>query len=435
VNAARYATLWHGLHDYYKACRPVDLWTGVPVLDDDELDALARRWSHLIQDHAEDLGDVYPSLVAWWSAQRADAPEDPSERIRQFWTASLDLADELDVASEFGESDLEARDALTHRFDWVEMHVSLKAHYSERRGYDLDPNGKTRTPRTTNEDIRQLVALWDGVAASAPLDVFGVQGAVADWRKVSAEAKQLTDGADPDAVFPDNRELWRVSQRLAIRVQTTRDARNAEDATRGDLVRFSGMKDLLELHMKLKTYFDERRGFDLDPKNGKTHTPRTTNDDVRQLVAIWDRIAASARLDVFGVKGAVADWRAFASEAKQLLKAADPDAVFAKNYQLWRVSQRLAIRGQTGNEEPPPFDFWDALGKNVMRAPERIGDALGVAGDAAGKVVGGAASVAGDAVGGAAKAVAQAGAPVLRPLLIGAGVVGAGVLAIALLRR
>jgi len=428
VNGARYATLWHELHDYFQARRPVDLWTGVPVLDDDELEALVRRWGRVIDDHADDLGDEYPELAAWWREQLDSAADDPIDRVRRFWEASLDLADELAHLSDVGAP-------ASVDTDWILLHGELRTQFEHLRG--IGPDG---APDTTRADARRLTSIWDRLAAVGErIGEPATREAVDRWRAFSGRMRATLDDCAPDAVCADNNELWQLSEALATRVEhalrrSAGQVRDADAKDRADLVRFRGMKDWLELHMALKSYFDERRGYDLE-KNGKIHIPRTTNDDVRQLLAIWDRLAGMARLDVFGVKGAVSDWRAFSTEAKRLLKDADPDAVFPKNYELWRVSQRLAIRGQTGNEEPPPFDFWDALEKNVKRAPERIATALGVAGEAAGKVAGASVDAVETVAGGAANVVKAAAGPLLRPVLIGAGVVGAGALAIVLLRK
>ncbi len=51
-----YTALWHELRDHYRRRRPVDLWTGVPLLTDKDVAALARRWGRVLDDHADDLG-------------------------------------------------------------------------------------------------------------------------------------------------------------------------------------------------------------------------------------------------------------------------------------------------------------------------------------------------------------------------------------------
>lgn len=218
---------------------------------------------------------------------------------------------------------------------------------------------------------------------------------------------------------------------LYLRERKVQRPRGAADSA-AELIRFRGMKDWDELWTALKAFFVDRRGYDVAAN--KMHVPRTTHDDIRQLVALWDRCAASARLDVFGVKGAVAEWRALSAEAKQVIATGAPETFYPDNARFWRVTRRLAIRVEIGAEEPPDVDFWDALAKNVKAAPGRVVDAIqavaGAGGDAAEAVGGGIK----DAVTGAADAAGDAVKAITKPILIGAGIVGAAVLGVVLLK-
>jgi hypothetical protein len=308
---ATYLDVWAGLRDRFRRARPVDLRTGHPVVTDGDLVDLARHWTAALDAHASELAALHGALRTWWRGQIVRMGRAPArDRSVLFWAASRALAS------------------------------------------------------TLTDHLRR----------------------------------------SPDA---------------------RRDA--APTAVAGGLVRIEGLRDWLEVWLALKAHFVETRGFELDP-DGKRRWPKTTHDDIRQLVALWDRAAAKTRVDVFGVPGAIAAWRAVAEQAKRLGAGADPAALYPENLAFWKVTNRLAIRIQVAAEEPPPLEFWDQLGTNVKAAPGRIADTISTVGGAVGAatkdVAQGAAGVAGDVV-----------AKVGKPFLLGAGVVGAAALGIALLTR
>jgi len=196
-----------------------------------------------------------------------------------------------------------------------------------------------------------------------------------------------------------------------------------------DVVRITGIRDYVDMHTALRLYFAEQRGSD---RAFGMKIPRSTNADVLALVPLWDRAADRARTDVFGVPGAIASWRAEAAEVARLTAGADPIAVYARNVEFWRVSQRLAIRLQVAAEEPPDVEFVDALVDNIKKLPGRVASVGGWLSDAAS----GAAKTAGGALEGGTSAIARGLVPLLKPIAIGAGILGAGVLvAVAMDRR
>jgi hypothetical protein len=214
--------------------------------------------------------------------------------------------------------------------------------------------------------------------------------------------------------------------RLGLRVRN--DATATVSADPG-VVRITGIRDYVDMHSALRLYLSEQRGFDVFGK--ATKIPRTTNGDVLALVPLWDRAAAKARTDILGVTGAIARWRETAAEVAKLTASADPAAVYANNVGFWRATERLAIRLQVANEEPPDVEFVDALVSNIKKLPGRVASV----GDWFADAASGAAGAAGDALESGTSAVARGLTPLLKPIAIGAGVLGAGVLIVAAMNR
>ncbi|MBP6627876.1 MAG: lytic transglycosylase domain-containing protein [Kofleriaceae bacterium] len=206
--------------------------------------------------------------------------------------------------------------------------------------------------------------------------------------------------------------------------------RNGATVTETDdgRMRVTGSADYVDIWIALKGYFGDKRGVDVAGTANTRKTPRTTNADVLQLTKIWDQTAARARTDIFGVKGAKADWEALSAEVKQATAGADATAIYADNFKFWKVSKRLAIVTQVAAEEPPDITFMDALEDNIKKLPGRIVGAGEWLVDGVTDVASGAADVAGDAASGAGKIVARGLGPLMKPIAIGAGVLGAGFL-------
>ncbi len=195
-----------------------------------------------------------------------------------------------------------------------------------------------------------------------------------------------------------------------------------------DVVRITGIRDYVDMHTALRLYFAEQRGIDLAYG---MKVPRTSNADVLALVPLWDRAADRSRTDVVGVKGAIASWRQVAAEVARLTSGADATATYPENVAFWRTSQRLAVRLQVAAEEPPDVEFVDALVSNIKKLPGRIASVGGLLSDAAS----GAADAAGGALEGGTSAIARGLTPLLKPIAIGAGILGAGVLIVVAMNR
>lgn len=174
------------------------------------------------------------------------------------------------------------------------------------------------------------------------------------------------------------------STRSRLRLRVRNDGATAAPVDDG-LVRITGIRDYADMHTALRLYFIEQRGFD---RLGGLRVPRTTIAEVLALVPLWNRAADRSRTDVFGVKGAIAEWRAVASEVAQLSAGADHAAVYEQNFRFWKVSQRLAIRLQVAAEEPPDVEFVDALVSNIKKLPGRIAQVGAIFTDAAGDAAG-----------------------------------------------
>lgn len=195
-----------------------------------------------------------------------------------------------------------------------------------------------------------------------------------------------------------------------------------------DVVRITGIRDYVDMHTALRLYFMDQRGFDLAYG---MKVPRTTNADILALVPLWDRAADRARTDIVGVEGAIASWRDVAADVGRLTAGVEATAPYSENVVFWRTSQRLAIRLQVAAEEPPDVEFVDALASNIKKLPSRIASMGGLLSDAAG----GAADAAGGALEGGTSAIARGLTPLLKPVAIGAGILGAGVLIVVAMNR
>ncbi len=218
----------------------------------------------------------------------------------------------------------------------------------------------------------------------------------------------------------------RPTRRSRTRLRVRNDAGTAPADP--SVVQITGIRDYAEMHTALRLYFVAQRGSD---RAYSRNIPRTTNADVLALVPLWDRAADRARTDVFGVKGAIATWRQTAADVARLTAGTDPTAVYPQNVTFWSVSERLAVRLQVAAEEPPDVEFVDALVSNIKKLPSRIASV----GDWLSDTAGGLGDAAGGALEGGAKAIARGLTPLLKPIAIGAGVVGAGLLIVLAMDR
>ncbi|MCB9830278.1 MAG: hypothetical protein H6806_11030 [Planctomycetes bacterium] len=198
------------------------------------------------------------------------------------------------------------------------------------------------------------------------------------------------------------------------------DATITEDA---GVARIIGMADVVEMQAALRRYLADKRGFDLAPSTGRK-IPRTLNADVLQLAAFWSRAIAGARKDVFGVTGAQRRWQAQAARIATLTASADPRAVYADNAGFWNTTSRVALRLQVAAEQPPELTFSDALAKSIHALPETLSDAAAWVFHAAGDLAHGIGEAAGDVAEGAGDAAARGLGPLVKPLLVGAGLLG-----------
>ena len=303
---------------------------------------------------------------------------------------------------------------------YLELWGRLLDHYGRRRPIDR----VTGWPLLTDADLVALGRRWTAALDDHAGELGQLHGALRRrWH--GQRDRMRASGARVRA-----HRFWAASRDLADAL-TKRLRRGPRDASGGGMagavtaedgwVRIQGMKDWVEMHTALKLFFQDRRG--VESADGRKW-PKTTNDDVRQLATMWTKAARGARTDVFGVKGAVARWKETAAEVVRLTATADPTERYPKNREFWSVSKRLAIRIQVAAEEPPEITFTDALIQSVRHLPDTLGDVFGAAGGAVKDAAEDAADVAGDVVG-----------KVGKPLLIGAGIVGAAAVGVALLRR
>lgn len=304
--------------------------------------------------------------------------------------------------------------------NYASLWSELRTAYASRRPLVA----ATGDPLLIDDDLVLLLSRWTQAIDDQAARLGARYSSLRAWWLA-----ERSDVARGDVAATRARRLWASTRTLArlLSDAAPRAPRNAAASVSVDdktgQVRVSG-GDWAEIHIAVKKYFSDKRGYE---EKNKYRWPKTTNGDVRQLLPLWNRAAASARLDVFGVKDAVDDWKAMAATADQATVKADPNALYPDNEKLWHVSSRLTIEVSVGAEEPEDVSFWDALAENVEKAPARIAEAAGWAGNEV-------EDLAKDAAGAAAEVTKVALGP-LKPWLIGAGVLGAGVLAVVLLKE
>lgn len=163
-------------------------------------------------------------------------------------------------------------------------------------------------------------------------------------------------------------------------------------------------RDAIRLYAALKDSFSELRGFDLVTSKGKrVRIPRTTNADVRMLLAQWVQMVmgATGHIGTPAFNKMIAKWRPAHEELLAEAVIEEPEEIFSDNVRFWTTTARLAIVLQGIGVVP---DTWtmvvESISEAIEEAPELISDITGSAAGAVVKVAGAIAKGAGKVVGG-----------------------------------
>jgi hypothetical protein len=327
---------------------------------------------------------------------------------------------------------------MTRAIDYGRVWSTLRGYYRRRRPVEL----RTGHPWITVAEALALANRWaqaieDHAAELAAADTTWLEhwwcGQRHDLFACGCDCPSLREPYDR------SHRLWDVSGELAahltaaLRAAARRRPRNAGTVSVEDgRVRIRGMKDWQAVWIALEAYFGQLRGmheFTNKLGNRKRH-PKTTNGDIRQLIPIWNQAVAKAHKDA-NISGAVDQWTVLAGNAERITVTADPAALYPQNWTFWKTTKDLAIRIEVAAGQPPDLSFTEALVKNIKNVPDTIAGAVGAVGGAV--VDAGGAAV--DAAKSAADEVRDLWGDLAKPLLIGAGVLGGGLLAVSLVTR
>ena len=188
------------------------------------LDGVRRRWHAVLADidaHAVggDPRDIYPRNHEFWSATAA-----VSVAITVIDTLPLGL--HLAVARGMAGR----RNARTHEikettFDktWTAQRDQLaKARGSDLREPPPGADGQAmQVPRTTNADILQLAAYWQGAwtkledAGKRGDGLSGLADERARWQAAMVDVDKIAKAGNSGDVYPKNDAFWRASRSLA----------------------------------------------------------------------------------------------------------------------------------------------------------------------------------------------------------------------------
>lgn len=307
---------------------------------------------------------------------------------------------------------------------WDEMaHLQLRFFWIVR-GFDLEHGPLlVQIPHTTNADVIQLAAYWqEQMARLGPADGNAIARAIrARWAAALDNVAARAKGGAWHAIYEHNAEFWRALLALAIFVGGSVGApaawacqldAGARNASAGPALDYAGT-DWIAIAGRQRADYTTLRGADVIAPGGP-RVPRTTNADALRLAAYWsDRLAGrkvKATSDV-SATAVLTRWRDTAIEVTKRAPFADPDAVYAKNDELWRAIDSVAIQLSVTAEAPSSADLAAAaLAGSVAALPDRIESIRDKLGRALVEV--------GDRV---TNAAAAAGVAVAKPLLLVAG--------------
>lgn len=331
---------------------------------------------------------------------------------------------------------------------WLRASFALQQCALDGRGDVEIPNGDDepiRWPRTTGADVIAIASVLDPHVREQPLR-FGGHGLAQRWRATVDDLERLAL-LSPRTEYPKNRAFWdtlpaicvylhsqgapfppaEVWNALCAQLTEPAELRNVGPKGDGPFKHFDNVKTFDDLYLEQFKYLRDLRGFDkMKPDPGTTGPekiiPRSTNGDVVELADYWTRQLGAVKR-VMGHDGVAREWQAARADVDHLARSGDPNAVYPKNNAFWRALQKAAIHVAVADEAPTATDLAiEALKQSVTNLPDNL--------KAGAKAIGsGAAQVASDLAHGVGKVANEAGKGLFKgfgtPLLVGAGVVGA----------
>jgi len=317
----------------------------------------------------------------------------------------------------------------------------------DSRGYvevPIDDDEFIRWPRTTGSDVISIAAVLDASLRDQPLR-FGGHGIARRWRACADDLERHALIA-PNTEYVENQSFWQTLQPVCVYLHAQNvplpppeifealfaelaeptELRNVGPKGDGPFQHFENVKTFDDMYIAQFKYLRGLNGADdLNPDPGtkgpKRSIPRTTNRDVVLLTDYWTMQLAAVKR-VSGRDAIDAAWKALRKDV-DLVRKADPYAVYPKNNAFWRTLQRTAIHIAVADEAPTATDLAiAAIKESISNLPENIKEGAKALGS-------GAANIAGDLAQGVGKVANEAGKGLFSgfgtPLLIGAGLIGA----------
>ena len=319
-----------------------------------------------------------------------------------------------------------------HIHSWVDGHLAIRERAYETRG-SIEIDSGARWPRTTGAVAIAIAALVDPAVRR-----HGTPGIVRRWHATLADLRRDALRA-ADETYLDNRSFWPSLESTAVFLDDIAvpppspalwDAllaelstfRNVGPTTDGPIAHFDNIKTYDDLFNAQLQFLRTKRGEDIRDQpagfsGGVRPIPRTTNADVLQLATYWSNELAKVK-HVMGHDGVVARWTPVLADVDKLAKPGKPDAVYAKNNELWREMQEVAVQIAVSDEAPSRWDMVvGAIKDSVIHLPQTLTSAASKGAE----LIEGAAHAVGKVANEAGKGLfAGLGAPVL----IGAGLIG-----------
>ncbi|MFT3700197.1 MAG: hypothetical protein QM831_44030 [Kofleriaceae bacterium] len=360
---------------------------------------LVSRWITTLTELADDAlaapFESYPANPSFWDLL-ADAVVYLDDRIvpapaPEIWTA-------LDRQLVEGESRNEFSDVIFSPVHYDDVYLDQYTRFRDQRGADVLPvptgmNGVPKPiPRTTNADVLALRTQWGRLLAHSPF-IEGTSGVVSRWRAASEDVDALAHG-DPDDVYPNNNEFWRVLGQVAAHVAVASEdgpRRNAGPSGEVPFGPFASVKTFDDLFLAQLNALRTQRGSDVMPVptgsgGSQMAIPRTTNADVVQLADYWTKQLAAVK-KVSGREAIEARWKTALADVDKLARAGKPTEVYAKNNEFWHSLGPLTTHIAAADEAPTPWDrFKESLDYSIHHIPETIESAAVAVGHGAAAV-------------------------------------------------
>lgn len=313
---------------------------------------------------------------------------------------------------------------------WYALGRSLVA------GRPVDP--ASGWPVLTTRDAFELARSWALVLARLGPTVEPIA-----WRWLDESRALLAESEGPDALLPSSVELWEVGASLVGALAP----RNAGEAKPWDRISIrldenkrllvANVDDPLWLEPALRHFFIAQGRAERPKRKSRQDRPyvEISVGEAQQVIELWSKYVAAAKpLDDY--RDPRGPWREFSARAAQVMSGKRPDELYPVDEieDLWIATRRLGLDLSVLKDNQPPRG-WSAY---VNAAKAMASDLLDGAGDAASAAGGAVADAGGAVVGGVRDAAGAVGGglkSILKPLAIGAGILGAGALAVVLVKK